>query len=48
MKKKLFFLCMIFLSFSLFAESRNALLIADAKYKTLYNLATPVKEARCI
>lgn len=46
MKKNSFFLCITFLSFSLFAEPRNALLIANAKYKTFSSLATPVKEAR--
>lgn len=33
-------------SFNLFAEPRNALLIANAKYETLGNLATPVQEAK--
>lgn len=47
MKKTPFFLCMIFLSFSLFAESRNALLIANDRYSSLLgSLSNPVKEAK--
>jgi len=44
--KNLICLLLFILSVSVFAESRNALLIANAKYQNFGNLSTPVKEAR--
>ena len=44
--KKLLFVLLSLLAVSVFAESRNALLIANAKYQNFGSLATPVKEAR--
>ena len=45
MKKILSTLLFILLAFVLFAESRNALLIANGKYKNFSSLANPVPEA---
>ena len=44
--KKLLFVLLALLSVNTFAEPRNALLIANAKYQNFGSLATPVKEAR--
>ncbi len=46
MKKIITFAFLIIFSINAFAESRNALLIANGKYKTLGSLATPVNEAK--
>ena len=48
MKKLLSCIFVVVLSLSLFAENRNALLIANSNYKTLGNLATPVNEAKAL
>lgn len=46
MKRLIILTLGVFLSFTTFAEKRNALLIANGKYKSFGNLATPVKEAK--
>ena len=46
MKKSYLFFLFLILSFYVFGESRNALLIANAKYKNFGPLTTPVNEAK--
>ena len=46
MKKLIVFAAGLFFALSAFSESRNALLIANGKYKNFGNLATPVSEAK--
>lgn len=48
MKKLIVFAAGLFFALSLFAESRNALLIANGKYKNFGSLTTPVSEAKSL